>query len=150
MTTKERIDADLKQAMLAGDKELAMTLRGLKSAILYEEVAQKKRDSGLDDQSVIALLRKEAKKRQESAALFARGGNTGQAAKEQAELQVIQGYLPQVMTEDELSALVDEVMKAYPDAAQSKMGMIIAEIKTKSEGRADGASIARLVKERLQ
>lgn len=70
MTISEQIDADLKQAMLAGDKTLVTTLRGLKSVILYEEVAKGLRDTGLDDDAVITLFSKEAKKRQESADLY--------------------------------------------------------------------------------
>lgn len=72
---KQKIEQDIKTAMLAGDKTLVMTLRGLKSAILYIEVAQGIRDTGLPDAEVIDLLAKEAKKRQESADLYKQGGN---------------------------------------------------------------------------
>jgi uncharacterized protein YqeY len=75
-STKQQIDADLKTAMLAGDKTLVTTLRGLKSAILYVEVAENAREKGLPEDAVVAILQKEAKKRQESADLYLQGGNT--------------------------------------------------------------------------
>ncbi len=83
MSIKQQIDQDLKQALLSGKKDLVTTLRGLKSAILYVEVAQNKRETGLPDQEVIEVFTREAKKRQESADLYAQGGN---AEKQQAEL----------------------------------------------------------------
>lgn len=72
---KQRIDQDLKQALLGGDKVLATTLRGLKSVILYAEVAKGVREQGLDDEEILRLLAKEAKKRQESADLFTHRSN---------------------------------------------------------------------------
>lgn len=149
MTTQEQIDKDLKQAMLAGDKELVSVLRGLKSAILYEEVAQNKRDEGLPEQTVVTILQKEAKKRQESADMYAQGGDSERAEKEKRELEVIKAYLPQMMNEEEVTQLVDEVIQENPNVDKSKMGMIISEVKSRSNGRAGGALIARLVKERL-
>lgn len=150
MNTTEKIDKDLKQAMLDGDKELVSILRGLKSAILYEEVAQNKREEGLDDPATVSILQKEAKKRQESAEMYASGGDEERAAKERAEFEVIQNYLPKMLSEDEVASLIDEVLKENPAADKSKMGLIISEVKNRSEGRADGATTARLVKERLQ
>ena len=149
MTIKEQIDQDLKQAMLGGNKQLATTLRGLKSAILYEEVAQNKRQDGLTEDEVIRLLQKELKKRKESADLYAKGGSEDRAKNEQAEAKVIENYLPQMMSEEEIQKLVEEVIQSFPDAEKSKMGIIIAEVRKKSQGRADGATIARMVKERL-
>jgi uncharacterized protein len=89
MTIKEQIDRDLKAAMLGGDKVLTTTLRGLKSAILYAEVASNQREAGLPDNEIVNLLGKEAKKRQESADLYRQGGNNEKAEAELAEKSVI-------------------------------------------------------------
>lgn len=149
MTTQEQIDKDLKQAMLAGNKELVSILRGLKSAILYEEVAQNKRNEGLPEQTVVTILQKEAKKRQESADMYLQGGDSDRAEKEKRELEVIKAYLPQMMSEEEVASLVDTVIQENPEVDKSKMGLLISEVKSRCKGRAEGALIARLVKERL-
>jgi uncharacterized protein YqeY len=149
MSVKEQIDQDLKTAMLAGDKTLVMTLRGLKSAILYVEVAAGKRDAGLTDAEVTEVLRKEAKKRQESADLYTRGGNQEKADSELVELKAIQAYLPQQMSDDQLAVLVDQAMQESQDISPQAMGKIIGRVKELSEGNADGGRIAQAVKQRL-
>lgn len=149
MSLKEKIDQDLKQAMLAGDKTLVTTLRGLKSVILNEEVAKGLRSDGLPDEEIIGLFVKEAKKREESADLYRQGGNGEKEQAELAEKVVIEQYLPEQMSEDELGRLVDEVMSQI-GKEPSKMGQIIGSVKQKAGSAADGATIARLVKEKLQ
>ncbi|MGK2896375.1 MAG: GatB/YqeY domain-containing protein [Candidatus Saccharimonadales bacterium] len=148
MNTKQRIDADIKTAMLAGEKTLVTTLRGLKSAILYVEVAEGAREAGLAEEKVVAILQKEAKKRQESADLYAQGGNSEKQEAELVEKKVIEAYLPEQLSETQVSALVDEAVAALGSDKQ-KMGQIIGMVRSKSAGNADGALIARLVKERL-
>lgn len=149
MSVKQTIDADLKTAMLAGDKTLVTTLRGLKSAILYVEVAENARDEGLPDDTVISILQKEAKKRQESADLFAQGGNTEKQQAELEEKRVIEKYLPKQVSEDEIKALVDEVVAATGASGMQAMGQVIGAVKAKAGASADGSVVARLVKERL-
>src|SRR5688572_12599658 len=146
---KARIDQDLKAALLAGDKVLATTLRGLKSVILYAEVAQGIRDKGLGDEDIVALFSKEAKKRQESADLYVQGGNQERADAELAEKKVIEAYLPQQLSEDELKALVEEAVATTGAAGMQAMGQVIGLVKTKAGPSADGARIAAMVKERL-
>lgn len=147
---KARIDQDLKSALLAGDKVLATTLRGLKSAILYAEVAKGSRGQGLDDDEIIALFSKEAKKRQESADLYKQGGNEEKAAAELAEKQVIEGYLPQQLSDDELVAIIDAAIKENDASGPAAMGKVIGAVKQKTAGQADGARIAQLVKQQLE
>ena len=149
MTVKEQIDTDLKQAMLAGEKELVTTLRGLKSAILYVEVAEGKREEGLSDDVVIGLLQKEAKKRQESAELYRQGGSLDRQNSELAEKAVIEKYLPKQLTEDEIAILVDQAIAQTKAASIQQMGQVIGIVKQVSGGSADGAVVARLVKEKL-
>ncbi len=150
MTIKEQIDQDLKAAMLGGDKTLATTLRGLKAAILNVEVAQGVRETGLPDDEVISLLQKEAKKRQESADLFGQGGNTEKSRAELEEKEVIAKYLPVQLSEEEIGVIVDEVIQTTGASGMQAMGQVIGAVKAKAGAAADGAVIARLVKEKLQ
>ena len=149
MSVKEQIDADLKTAMLAGEKTLVTTLRGLKSAILYAEVAENKRDEGLAEDSVITLLQKEAKKRQESADLFKQGGNLEKQAAELVEKTVIEKYLPAQLSEEEITKMVEETIAATGAQGMQSMGQVIGAVKDKAGPAADGSVIARIVKEKL-
>lgn len=145
---KTQLDQDLKAALLGGDRTLATTLRGLKSAILYAEVEKKVRESGLSDDEIIILFAKEAKKRQESAGFFKQGGNLEKAEAELAEKAVIEKYLPAQMPDEELVKVVDDCIAAL-QATPAQMGQVIGAVKTKVGANADGARIASLVKERL-
>lgn len=149
MTIKEQIDADIKQAMLGGDKVLTETLRGLKSALLNVEVAENKRDTGLTDEEVITILQKEAKKRQESAELFAQGGNDEKAQSEAAEKAVIEKYLPAQLSDEDLDALIEAAISELNASGAQAMGQVIGAVKQRSGGQADGGRIAQRVKEKL-
>jgi|SRR5688572_23798694 len=146
---KTQLDQDLKTALMAGDRTLATTLRGLKSVILYAEVAKGSREEGLSDEEIIGLLSKEAKKRQESADLYKQGGNEERAQAELAEKKVINGYLPQQMSDDELKQLVEEAVTELGATSMQGMGQVIAAVKQKAGAQADGSRIAVIVKERL-
>jgi uncharacterized protein YqeY len=146
---KQQIDQDLKTAMLAGDKPLVSTLRGLKSAILYVEVAESKRDEGLTDEAIISLLQKESKKRQEAADMYSQGGNEERQAAELYEKEVISKYLPASLSDTDISILIDAVIEEQGPVTGQTMGQVIGAVKARSAGAADGAVIARLVKERL-
>lgn len=147
---KQTLDQDIKAAMLSGDKRTANALRNLKSAILSAEIATGKRDEGLPDQEVISLLQKEQKKRVEAAELYDKGGNTEQAEEERFEEALIQKYLPKQLSEDEINELIDQVITELgTEFNQQAMGRVIAGVKDKSGGAADGATVARLVKARL-
>jgi uncharacterized protein YqeY len=149
MTLKERLDKDLKTAMLAGDKTKVETLRGLKSVILYDEVAKSKKEEGLSDPEVISILQKEAKKRQESADLYQTGGNASRSEQELFEKSIIEEYLPKGLSEEETNKLIDKILTDLGNPDITKMGQIISLAKEQSGGTADGATLARLVKERL-
>lgn len=149
MTIKDQINQDLKTAMLAGDKVLVTTLRGLKSSILYAEVASGDREVGIPDDQVIALLQKEAKKRQESADLYRTGGNLEKAASEDTEKQVIAKYLPAQLSEDEVKALITKKAEELNLTTMQQMGQLIGAVKSASGGAVDGALVARLAKEYL-
>jgi uncharacterized protein YqeY len=146
---KAQIDQDLKTALLAGDKTLATTLRGIKSVILYAEVAKGSREEGLSDEEIVGLLSKEAKKRQESADLYVKGGDQSRADAELTEKKVIEAYLPQQMSDEELKQLIDAVVAETGASSMQAMGQVIGTVKQKAGPAADGARIAQLVKERL-
>jgi uncharacterized protein YqeY len=146
---KQQIEQDLKKALLAGDKERATTLRSLKSVILYAEVAEGSRDEGLSDEAIIALFSKEAKKRQESADFYVKGESNDRAQAELAEKAIIEGYLPQQLSDDELASIVDGVVAGLDVVGPQAMGQVIGQVKQKTAGQADGARIAQVVKARL-
>ncbi len=149
MALKNDIDADLKAAMLAGDKTLVTTLRGLKGAILNVEIAKGQRDTGLPDAEIVDLMAKEAKKRQESADLYLQGGSPDRAEAELTEKRVIEKYLPTQLSEAELLTVIDAVVSSMGEVTMQQMGQVIGAVKSKVGASADGAMVAKLVKERL-
>ncbi len=150
LTLEQRLEQDIKEALLSGDKTRATTLRTLKAVLLNVKVAKGKRESGLSDEEVLQIFGKEAKKRQESADFYKQGGSPDRAAAELAEKAVIEGYLPAQLSETEISVLVDEVIKQTGAAGPQAMGQVIGQVKARAGAAADGAVIARLAKEKLQ
>jgi|SRR5579862_7715469 len=146
---QEQIDKDLKEALLGGDKTKAETLRTVKSALLNEAIAQNARDSGLSDEQIQKILARESKKRQEAADLYKQGGAADRAAAELAEKSIIDAYLPEQMSEADISKLVDEEIAKAGSPTIQDMGRIIGAVRGRAGGTADGALIARLVKEKL-
>lgn len=145
---KQRIEQDLKTAMLAGESQRVSTLRGIKSAILYEEVSKNKRESGLGDEDLLRLLARESKKRQESADLYLQGGSSDRAKAELAEKSIIDSYLPEQLSDDELNSIVDQAIGAFGQN-DIKIGQVISVVKEKVNGSADGSRIAQAVKARI-
>jgi uncharacterized protein len=140
---KDTLTADIKTAMLGGDKVKAEVLKSLKSAILYEEVAQKVREEGLNDTQIQQVLAREAKKRAESAELYQKAGHADRAATELQEKEIIDGYLPTQLNDDELNQIVQEVVKTMDNP---QMGQVIGAVKAKVGQSADGARVAGAVK----
>jgi uncharacterized protein YqeY len=146
----ERINADLKTAMLARDAFRTETLRGLKAAILNEEVAKGARETGLGDEAIEQLIAREAKKRVEAADLFERGGNQASADKERAEKVLLDEYLPEQLSETEIKQLVDAAVAELKPEGMKDMGRVIGAVKAKAGNTVDGATLAKLVKTSLQ
>lgn len=144
-----KIEQDLKAALLAGDAQRVSVLRGLKSVLLNEKVAKGKRDSGLTDDEVLPILSKEAKKRQESADLYKQGDDEARQQAELSEKKIIEEYLPEQLSEDEVAQLVDEAIQQTGASEQKDMGKVIGAVRAKAGAQADGAVIARLAKEKL-
>ncbi|HET7320721.1 MAG TPA: GatB/YqeY domain-containing protein, partial [Candidatus Saccharimonadales bacterium] len=149
MNLEQTIEADLKTALLGGDKVTAESLRGLRAALLTVKVEQGKRETGLTDDEVVAILGKEAKKRQESADLFKQGGNMEKHDAELTEKALIEKYLPAQLSEEEITKLVDEAIAATGATGPQGMGQVIGAVRAKAGATADGSVIARIAKERL-
>jgi len=146
---QEQLDKDLKQALLSGDKAKAETLRTVKSVLLNEAISQGARETGLSDELVQKLLAKESKKRQEAADLYQKGGAADRAAAELAEKAIIDSYLPEQMDESQVAVIVDEEVAKAGNVSLADMGRIIGAVRGRIGSTADGALIARLVKEKL-
>ncbi len=148
---KDKLNADLKAAMIARETEKVDVLKGLKSAILYAEVETGKRDKGLSDEEILAVFKKESKKRQDSIDMYIKGGSQESADKETWEKTIIDSYLPEKMSEDELNKLIDSEIEilGLEKVAPQDMGKIIGSIKSKTGAEVDGSTLARLVKERI-
>jgi uncharacterized protein len=146
---KVQLDNDIKAALLSGDRFVAAVLRDFKAVILNEEVAQKKRDEGLDDEAIEKLIAREVKKRQESAALYQQAGRAELAENEVAESAVLEKYLPEQLSEADIQAFIDEAIATTGAAGPAAMGQVIGAVKAKVGNSADGATIARLVKNSL-
>ena len=142
-----KLDADIKQALLGGDKARAEVLRGLKSAMLYEKVAKGLREQGLDDEQFLAIVTREVKKRAESAELYTKAGAQERADKELSEKAILEEYLPRQLSDDELNTVVEEVVNSLGDNTQ--MGQVIGAVRAKVGASADGRRIADAVKTKL-
>lgn len=149
MALKAHIENDLKAALLGGDRFLADTLRGVKAVILNEEVAQNKRDEGLDDATIEQLVAREVKKRIDSAQQYDAAGRPELADNERAELKVLENYLPEQLSEADIKKTIDETIAALGASGPQAMGQVIGAVKGKLGNAADGGTIARLVKEAL-
>jgi hypothetical protein len=144
----DQIQTDLTAAMKARDDLKVSVLRMALAAIKEARVAGDEiRD--LSDDDVVALLTKEAKRRDEAAEAFAAGGRDESAAKERAERDVLAAYLPAPASEEEIAALVDEALAEGGFDQPSQMGLAMKAAMAKVAGKADGKQVSALVKARL-
>jgi uncharacterized protein YqeY len=146
MSLKNQITEDMKSAMKAGDKDRLKVVRLIMAAIKQVEVDTR---NELDDAGVLGVLEKMVKQRRDSVEQFEKGGREDLAAIERAEIEVIQAYLPEQLSADEIAALVDEVIAATGAESIRDMGKVMGQIKAKAAGRADMGAVGATVKERL-
>ena len=149
MALKGRIDDDIKAALLSGDRFVADTLRGLKAVILNEEVAKGVRDTGLDDEIIEQLIAREVKKRHESAQTYDDANRTDLSEAERAEADILSRYLPEQASEAEIQAAVQDAIQALGVSGPAAMGQVIGAVKKKLGNTADGATVAKFVKDAL-
>ena len=147
---KDRLRADMTAAMKARDKDTTTVLRAVLSAIQTEEVAGAEAHE-LDADTELKIVTKQVRQRRDSAAEYTKAGRQELADAELAEADILQVYLPAQLSEDELSAIVDEeVAAAGPEVTMRQMGQVINAVNARVAGRADGGTVAKLVKARLQ
>jgi uncharacterized protein YqeY len=145
---KSRLRADLTTAMKARDELRTATLRMVLSAVSAEEVSGKEARELTDDE-VQAVLRREAKKRREAAEAFGGAGRTEQAAREQAEGEVLAGYLPAQLDDADLAAIVADAVTTTGAAGMQDMGRVMGAVQKAVAGRADGSRVAAEVRRQL-
>ncbi|MFA5009944.1 MAG: GatB/YqeY domain-containing protein [Patescibacteria group bacterium] len=144
---KDQITTEIKEAMKAGDTERLSTLRMLLAAFGNMEI--EKRGAGqtqLEDKDYQAVVKREVKKRQEAIEIYKTAGRAELQEKEEQELKLLSTYLPEEMGEAEVKVIVDAVVS---EMGTANMGAIIGEVKKRSDGKADGGLIAKLVKEKI-
>ena len=148
MSIKEQLKTDLNTAIKSRNSVVAETIRMVLTAITNEEVAGKEKKE-LSDAEIITVLTREAKKRREAAEAFEAGGRADRAASERAEGEVIAGYLPEQLSEDDVKKLIAETIAAVGATGPADMGKVMGGLKAKVAGKADGALVSSLVKEAL-
>lgn len=146
MSLKARINDDVKAAMRAGDARRRDALRLLLAALQQREVDERKE---LADADVVAVVDKLIKQRREAIAQFEKGGRQDLARNERFEADLLQGYMPQAMSEAEIAAAVADAIAATGAKAPSDMGKVMGALKGKLAGRADMAKVSALVKGKL-
>lgn len=147
MSLKETLQQDRVAAMKSGDTEKRNTLGLLLAAIKQEEIDNQ---TTLDDTAVQALLTKQAKQRRESIADYEKAGNPEMAASEQAELTLIESYLPQQMGRDEIMAIAAEIVAELGVTDAKGMGQVMGKLMPRLKGQADGRLVNEVVRELLQ
>lgn len=143
---KAQIQEDMKAAMRAGDKDRLSVIRMLLAAVKQREVDER---TDTTDSNVLQIIEKQIKQRRESATQFTTGGRADLASKENAEIAVLQTWLPSALSPDEIQALLDEVMTACAATSMKDMGRVMAALRERAQGRADFSTIGEHVKARL-
>ncbi len=146
MSLKARIQEDMKAALKAGDKARLGAIRLIMAAVKQREVDER---TQLDDQQVLAVLDKMAKQRRESIAQYRAAGRDDLAEKEQAELEIIQSYLPEALSEEAIDALIAAAIRETGASGVRDMGRVMARLKPQLQGRADMAQVSARVKAAL-
>ena len=149
MTLSQRIDSDLKQAMRAKDTTKLSVLRMLKSALKYGAIAKSGAEVELNDAESAQVIRKQAKQRQDSIESFEKGGRAELAQKEKEELSILNGYLPQPMSADEISKVVRETIAEAGATSRAQMGAVMKVLQAKLAGRVDGKALSSEVSRQL-
>jgi uncharacterized protein YqeY len=149
MTITERVDSDLKEAMRAKDSTKLGVLRMLKSALKYAAIAKSGAEAELSDVEAVQVLRKQVKQRQDSIESFEKGGRVELAAREKEELSILNAYLPQAMSADELAKVVRETIAEVGATSKAQMGAVMKALQAKVAGRADGKTLSAEVSRQL-
>lgn len=142
---KQQLQNDLKAAVQAHDAIKVATLRLLLAAIANKEIALRKKEEGISGEEAHAVVRSEVKKRKEAAAAFAAAGRAEQAAREEAEGGILQGYLPEELSDAALRELVSETIRKGAFDGPAALGKAMKEIMSRVAGRASGERVRAMV-----
>ena len=146
MNLIDRIEGDLKTAMLEKDNERRDTLRLILASL---RSAEKELQRPLHEDEELQVLQRERKRRVESIEAFESAGRDEQAAKEQAELEVLEEFMPEPLTEDELERIVDDAIAEVGATSMRDLGRVMADVMPQIAGRADGSAVSQQVREKL-
>ena len=149
MNIQERIDSDLKEAMRARDTAKIGVLRMLKSALKYAAIAKSGAEGELSDAEASQVIRKQVKQRQDSIESFEKGGRAELANKEKEELSILNAYLPQAMSADEVEKTVREAIAEVGATSKAQMGAVMKAVQAKVAGRVDGKTLSQEVSRQL-
>ena len=149
MTLAQRVDEDLKQAMREKNATKLGVLRMLKSALKYSAIEKSGAEGELNDSEAAQVIRKQVKQRQDSIESFEKGGRAELAAKEKNELSILQSYLPQPMTAEEIAKVVRETIAEVGATSRAQMGAVMKALQSKAAGRADGKTLSEEVQKQL-
>ena len=149
MTLQQRVDSDLKGALRAKDATKLSVLRMLKSALKYAAIAKSGAEAELNDAEAVQVIRKQAKQRQDSIESFEKGGRAQLADKEKEELAILNAYLPQGMSPDELAKIARETIAELGVTSKAQMGAVMKALQAKAGGRADGKLLSAEVQKQL-
>ena len=149
MNLQQKIDEDLKESMKARQADRLSVLRMLKAALKNVAIEKGGPAVALEDSEVIAAIRKQVKQRQDSIESYAKGGRPDLAAKEEAELAVLNAYLPQQLSAEALAELVKTAIAETGATSKAQMGLVMKLAKEKAEGRADGKALSLEVQRQL-
>jgi uncharacterized protein len=150
MDFQTRIDNDLKEAMKARQAERLAVIRMLKSALKLASIEQGGAEARLNDADALAVVRKEVKKRQDSVEGFTKGNRPELAAKEKAEIEVLQAYLPQALSAEELQQIVTACIAELGATSKAQMGQVMKLAVERAAGRADGRALSAAVSAQLK
>jgi hypothetical protein len=147
MSLSERLNEDMKQAMRSQDKFRLSVIRMVRSAIKNAEI---ERRTTLDDSAVLDILNRELKQRKESLLEFEKAGRTDLVDQMNAEIAILQEYLPQQLTEDEIKEIVQAAIQETGASSKADMGKLMGVLMPKVKGRADGKVVNRIAQELLE
>lgn len=149
MTLQQRVDSDLKDGMRAKDATRVGVLRMLKSALKYAAIEKSGAEAELNDAEAVQVIRKQVKQRQDSIESFEKGGRAELVEKEKKELSILNEYLPQAMSADELGKIVRETIAEVGATSKAQMGAVMKAVQAKVAGRADGKTLSQEVQRQL-
>ncbi|MDP3792838.1 MAG: GatB/YqeY domain-containing protein [bacterium] len=144
---KEKLQQDLKESLKSGDSRKRMVLGMVMAAVKNKEIEKR---SELDDEEIVAVIASEIKKRRDAVVQYEKGGRPELAEQEKQEMDILMGYMPEQMPEDEIRTEVQKAIRETGAKDVKEMGKVLGALMPKIKGKADGQTVSKLVKEELQ